>query len=270
MINIEHNELSISQQCDILEVPRSSFYYKPVGESEMNLKIMRFLDEQYFKTPFYGAPRLTELLKGEGYKVNQKRIRRLMKLVNWGTIYREPKTTVADKTSYKYPYLLRGLKIERPNQVWSMDITNIPMAKGFMYLTAIIDLYSRYVIHWSVSNTMSADWCAEVVEQAIKMHGEPEIFNTDQGSQFTSEVFVNTLESNDIKISMDGKGRALDNVFIERFWRSIKYENVYINVYEKGLDLYKGLDSYIKFYNHQRLHQSLGYKTPKSVYQSAA
>lgn len=262
--------MSITVQCNLLSLHRSSFYYVPVGESEQNLAIMRWLDEQYFSTPFYGVLRLTALLQVAGYPVSVKRVRRLMKKVNWQTIYREPKTTISNKTHYKYPYLLKGLKIIRRNQVWAMDITYIPMEKGFMYLTAIIDLHSRYVIHWSLSNTMSAEWCTEVLKQAIELHGKPEIFNTDQGSQFTSEVFIKELKSNEIKISMDGKGRALDNIFIERLWRSVKYENVYLNVYENGLSLWNGLNDYFSFYNNERLHQSLEYKTPKDVYQLAA
>ena len=262
--------LGISAQCQLLSLTRSSFYYIPSGESEENLAIMRQLDEQYFSTPFYGVLRLTALLILAGFKVNKKRVRRLMKLMNWQTIYREPRTTVSNKAHYKYPYLLRGLKISRCNQVWAMDITYIPMKTGFMYLTAIIDLHSRFVVQWSLSNTMSAEWCTEVLQEAIKNHGVPEIFNTDQGSQFTSEVFINTLIGNGIEISMDGKGRALDNIFIERLWRSVKYENVYLNVYENGLSLWKGLDQYFQFYNHERLHQSLDYHTPKQKYVLAA
>ena len=262
--------LSISAQCQLLTLTRSGFYYIPTGESEENLAIMRELDEQYFSTPFYGVLRLTALLILAGFKVNKKRVRRLMKLMNWQTIYREPRTTISDKTHYKYPYLLRGLKIDRCNQVWAMDITYIPMKTGFMYLTAIIDLHSRYVVQWSLSNTMSAEWCNEVLQEAIRNHGIPEIFNTDQGSQFTSEVFINTLIDNGIKISMDGKGRALDNIFIERLWRSVKYENVYLNVYENGLSLWKGLEQYFQFYNHERLHQSLDYHTPQQKYVLAA
>jgi putative transposase len=262
--------LSISTQCQLLTLTRSGFYYIPTGESEENLAIMRQLDEQYFSTPFYGVLRLTALLILAGFKVNKKRVRRLMKLMNWQTIYREPHTTISDKTHYKYPFLLRGLKVERCNQVWAMDITYIPMKTGFMYLAAIIDLHSRYVVQWSLSNTMSAEWCTEVLQEAIKNHGIPEIFNTDQGSQFTSEVFINTLIDKGIKISMDGKGRALDNIFIERLWRSVKYENVYLNAYENGLSLWKGLDQYFQFYNHERLHQSLNYHTPKQKYVLAA
>jgi putative transposase len=270
MVERASADLSISSQCELLSVAKSSFYYEPVGESAENLEIMRLLDEQYFKTPFYGTLRLTALLCVLGYNVNVKRVRRLMKKVHWQTIYREPKTTISDKTHYKYPYLLKGLEIVSNNQVWAADITYIPMAKGFMYLMAIIDLHSRYVIHWSISNTMSAEWCNEVLKEAIQKHGTPEIFNTDQGSQFTSEVFINTLKDNEIQISMDGKGRALDNIFIERLWRSVKYEDVYLNVYEDGLSLWRGLDKYFKFYNNERLHQSIDYKTPKQMYSPAA
>ena len=270
MIEPQSSVLSISTQCEMLSVSKSSFYYVPVGELDENLAIMRKLDEQYFSTPFYGALRLTAILILSGYKVNIKRVRRLMKLVNWQTIYREPRTTISDKTHYKFPYLLKGLKIEKCNQVWAMDITYIPMKKGFMYLTAIIDLHSRYVVHCSLSNSMSADWCTEVLKEAIKNSGTPEIFNTDQGSQFTSDIFINTLIDNNIKISMDGKGRALDNIFIERLWRSVKYENVYLNVYENGLSLWEGLEKYFQFYNHVRIHQSLDYQTPKQRYELAA
>ena len=269
MIDPTSPVLSISAQCDLLSVNRSRYYYVPVGESQENLAIMRQLDEQYFLTPFYGALRLTAVLIVLGYKVNVKRVRRLMKLVDWKTIYREPRTTVSQKTHYKYPYLLRNLDIVRCNQVWAMDITYIPMKKGFMYLVAIIDLHSRYVVHWSLSNCMSAEWCTETLKTAIEKHGVPEIFNTDQGSQFTSDVFINELKNNEIKISMDGKGRALDNIYIERLWRSVKYEDIYLNVYENGLTLWKGLEKYFQFYNHERLHQSLDYQTPKQRYQLA-
>lgn len=270
MIEPNHAEISIASQCDLLTISRSSFYYNPMCESAENHSIMRILDEQYFKTPFYGVLRLTEELRNRGFLVNKKRVRRLMKLINWKTIYREPRTTVIDKTHYKYPYLLKGLKILRSNQVWAMDITYIPMRNGFMYLTAIIDLHSRYVVGWSLSNSMTAEWCAEVLEEAIIKFGKPEIFNTDQGSQFTSEVFINVLKSNEIQISMDGKGRALDNIFIERLWRSVKYEDVYLYVYETGIDLYKGLSKYFKFYNYERIHQSLGYEIPAKKYNNAA
>lgn len=270
MIEKGQAHLSIKHQCDLLGIHRSGLYYHPVGESQQNLEIMRILDEQYFETPFYGVLRLTALLQKRGFSVNKKRVKRLMKLINWQTIYREPKTTVRAQTSYKYPYLLNNLEIIRSNQVWAMDITYVPMKKGFMYLTAIIDLHSRYVVNWSLSNTMSAEWCNEVLEEAIKKHGTPEIINTDQGSQFTSDIFINTLIKNAIQISMDGKGRAIDNIFIERLWKSVKYENIYLNVYENGLNLYQGLRKYFEFYNIVRLHQSLDYQTPEQRYFLAA
>jgi len=270
MVERYHPKLSIAEQCDVLNIHRSGLYYKPLQESKENLEIMSILDQQYFKTPFYGVLRLTAFLNNEGFRVNSKRVRRLMKLMNWRTIFREPRTTVCNKSDYKYPYLLRGLKVEKPNQVWSMDITYIPMRQGFMYLAAIIDLHSRYVINWSLSNSMTSEWCTEVVRDAIAKNGKPLIFNTDQGSQFTSEVFVNLLKNNEIQISMDGKGRALDNIFIERLWKSVKYENIYLNVYENGVDLYKGLTKYFRFYNYERIHQSLNYETPSKKYNVAA
>ena len=266
MVDKDIVNLTVSTQCQLLSVPKSSYYYEPRKESDENLAIMRLLDEQYFSTPFYGVLRLQALLLKKGYPANEKRVRRLMELVNWQTIYREPKTTVSDKTHYKYPYLLRGLDVNRNNQVWATDITYIPMNKGFMYLSAIIDLNIRYVVNWSLSNTMSAEWCTELVLEAIKNHGIPEIINTDQGSQYTSETFINMLKESSIAISMDGRGRALDNIFIERLWRSVKYENVYLNVYENGLSLFSGLKAYFDFYNNERLHQSLDYQTPQNKY----
>lgn len=266
LVEPESKELSIVQQCILLSINRSGFYYQPSHESDENIEIMKFLDLQYYKTPFYGQKKLLAELIQLGYCVNIKRVRRLMSKVRWQTIYRAPKTTFSDKTSYKYPYLLKDLDITKVNQVWATDITYIPMAKGFMYLTAIIDLYSRKVLSWSVSNTMTAEWCVKVLEQAIEKYGKPEIFNTDQGVQYTSEVFIDVLKTNDIQISMDGKGRAIDNIFIERLWRTVKYENVYLNVYEDGLTLYQGLKSYFDFYNNERTHQSLEYKTPNEVY----
>lgn len=263
-------DLSQEKQCDLLSIHRSGLYYKPVEECQENLKIMRLLDEQYFETPFYGALKLVELLKDKGYSINIKRVRRLMKVINWQTIYREPKTTIFNKEHQKYPYLLRNLSIERKNQVWATDITYIPMKKGFMYLTAIIDLHTRYVVNWSLSNSMTADWCAEVLSEAIKKYGKPEIFNTDQGSQYTSDVFINALKSNDIQISMDGKGRALDNIFVERLWRSVKYEDIYLKAYDNGLDLYEGLKKYFQFYNNDRFHQSLNHKKPAQIYYQQA
>lgn len=270
MVESNHEVLSIKKQLDLVSISSSSFYYVPKVESEENLAILRLLDEQYFKTPFYGVLRLTALLVGLGYKVNRKRVRRLMQILDWKTIYREPKTTIGNKQHKKYPYLLGGLKINRCNQVWATDITYIPMKTGYMYLMAVVDLHSRYVLHWSLSNSMTAEWCAEVLQETLYQYGKPEIFNTDQGSQFTSDVFIKALTDNEIKISMDGKGRALDNIFVERLWRSVKYEHIYLNVYEDGLSLWKGLDGYFRFYNGERPHQSLAYKTPANCYYANA
>jgi len=262
--------LSKTQQCLLLSIHRSGLYYKPVPETEENLEIMRKLDELYFRLPFYGEPKLTQWLRKEGYTINSKRVRRLMWLIDWRTIYREPKTTISDPTSYKYPYLLRGLKIVRNNQVWAIDITYIPMERGFMYLVAIIDIHSRFVVNWSISNSMTAEWCVEVLLEAIKIHGKPEIFNSDQGSQFTSLIFTKALLDNGILPSMDGKGRAIDNIFIERLWRTVKYENIYLKSYEDGVSLYNGLVEYFEFYNFERQHQSLKYNTPSEVYKLVA
>jgi putative transposase len=243
-------------------------YYAPVPENEENLLLMRLIDEQYYRTPFYGIRKVTAWLQSKGYNVNRKRVRRLMGIVGWQTIFREMRTSIAAQGHKIYPYLLKGLPILMANQVWAMDISYIPMKNGFMFLTAIIDQYSRYVVHWSISNTMTAEWCAQVLQEAIRMHGRPDIFNTDQGSQFTSDVFTNVLIENGIQISMDGKGRAIDNIFIERLWRSVKYEDIYLNCYEDGLALYKGMEAYFQFYNRERPHQSLDYDTPAMWYVS--
>ena len=244
LIEDNHTELSIVKQCSLLEVSRSGLYYEPQPETEENLEIMRLMDSQYLETPYYGVDRLFVLFVAMGYKINRKRIRRLMKLMGWQTLYPKPRTTRIDPAAYKYPYLLKGLKIERKNQVWAIDITYLPMKRGFMYLCAVIDIYTRYIVGWGVSNSMTAEWCAEIVKEAISRHGKPEILNSDQGSQFTSELYTETLKAGGIQISMDGKGRAIDNIFIERFWRTVKYEHIYLHVYEDGLTLYKGLQQY--------------------------
>lgn len=270
LIEKDHSELSVVRQCDLLEVSRSGLYYQPLPESEENLQIMRTLDEQYLKTPFYGVERLLPLLMGMGYGINRKRLRRLMRLQGWQTLFPSPRTTKIDPAAYKYPYLLKDLEVKRNNQVWAIDITYVPMRRGFMYLCALIDLHSRYVVNWGVSNTMTAEWCTDIVHEAIARHGKPEIINSDQGSQFTSEVYTRLLKEEGIQISMDGKGRAIDNIFIERLWRSVKYEQLYLHVYGDGLSLFKGLQQYFSFYNGERGHQSLDYVTPGYLYLKAA
>jgi len=256
------SSLSLSRQCQLLGLHRSGLYYQPRQESQENLAILRLLDEQYMKTPFYGVPKVTAWLKKKEYQINHKRVDRLMKLMGWQTIYRRKSSSKPNKENPIYPYLLKGLTIDRFRQVWAMDITYVPMRRGFMYLCALIDLYTRVVLNWSTSNTMVAAWCRQVVEEAIDFYGAPEIFNTDQAGQFTSEIFTSLLLKNHIAISMDGVGRAADNIFIERLWRTVKYEHIYLHVAEDGEMLYEGLKKYFLFYNQERLHQSLGYKTP--------
>jgi putative transposase len=270
MVENAHPELSITGQCELLSIHRSGCYYTPSMESQENLEIMEILDKQYYDTPFYGVERLLCTLTLLGFKINRKRLRRLMGVVGWQTLYPEKRTTKIDPAAYKFPYLLRGMHIGRPNQVWAIDITYIPMKKGFMYLFAIIDIYSRFVVGWSLSNTMTAEWCVECVNQAIAEHGKPEIINSDQGSQFTSHEYVECLNKHGIQISMDGKGRAIDNIFIERLWRTVKYEHVYLYAYETGTALWNGLSQYFRFYNHDRIHQSLEYETPVGLYYNRA
>lgn len=269
MVEKNDNEISVVKQCQLLDVCRSTLYYKPQEqESDLNLEIMAKLDKQYLLAPFYGRKKMVAHLASIGIDVNIKRVRRLMQLMNLKTIYRKANTSVANKEHLKYPYLLKDLTFTHRNQVWATDITYIPMHRGFMYLMAVVDLYSRKVLHWSVSNTMDADWCTEVLNQTIILNGTPEIFNTDQGSQFTSEQFTKVLKDNNIKISMDGKGRAIDNIFVERLWRTVKYENIYLKEYKNGLDLQAGLIEYFDFYNHTRFHESLSNLTPAYVYEN--
>jgi putative transposase len=265
MIERDHTELSIRRQCELIGLNRSSFYYQPVGESEYNLKLMRLIDEQYTRTPFYGWPRITAWLRREGHTVNPKRIRRLMHLMGLQAIYPKPRTSTPAPGHRKYSYLLRDLKITRPGQVWSTDITYVPMQHGFMYLVAIIDWFSRYVLAWQLSNTLDGLFCRVALRQALE-RGTPEIFNTDQGAQFTAVEFTDVLENAGIRISMDGRGRALDNVFVERLWRTVKYEDIYLKDYGTAPQLDAGLHAYFQFYNHERLHQSLDYCTPAEVH----
>lgn len=257
--------MSIKLQCSLVSVNRSSFYYQPVGISGLELTLMKLIDRQYLETPFYGSRKMTEELKRAGYQVNRKRIRRLMQIMGLRAIYRRPRTSHPGKGNKIYPYLLKGLKIERPNQAWAADITYIPMEKGFLYLVAIIDLYSRYVLAWRLSNSLETGFCVEALKEALQK-GTPEIFNTDQGSQFTSDEFVSILVSNGIKVSMDSQGRYLDNIFVERFWRTLKYEEVYLKAYQDAREARLEIGKYIRFFNARRPHQSLGYKTPAEEY----
>ena len=261
----EHPVLSLRRQCELIGLNRSSWYYAPASESAENLRLMRLIDEQYTQTPFYGWPRMTAHLRQHSDLVNHKRVQRLMQLMGLQAIYSKPRTTVAGPAHRIYPYLLRGVAVSHPGQVWSADITYLPMQHGFMYLVAILDWFSRYVVTWQISNTLDGRFCLEALHSALQQD-RPEIFNTDQGVQFTAIDFTQTLEQAGIRISMDGRGRALDNIFVERLGRTVKYENVYLMEYATVLDLIAGLKAYFQFYNYERLHQSLGYRTPASVY----
>jgi putative transposase len=257
--------LTISRQCQVAGLARSSFYYQAAPESPGNLELMRLLDEQYTRTPFYGRLRLTEWLRQQGYPVNHKRVARLMKQMGIQAVYPKPRLSLPNQQHRVYPYLLGGLSIERPNQVWSTDITYIRLQHGFLYLVAILDWHSRYVISWELSNSLDASFCVSALDRALDQ-ARPEIFNSDQGSQFTSQEFTGKLEAVQIRISMDGRGRAFDNIFIERLWRSVKYEEVYLKSYPSVWEAEEGLDRYFQFYNQERLHQSLNYRTPHQIY----
>jgi putative transposase len=261
----DHPEVSIRRQCELLGVSRSSYYFEPAGETDQNLSLMRIIDEQYLKRPTFGYGMMTDWLILQGHSVNYKRIRRLMRLAGLAAVFPGKKTTERHPGHKVYPYLLRGVVITRTNHVWSTDITYVPLARGFVFLVAVIDWYSRCVLSWRLSNTMDMSFCIEALEDAFQF-GKPEIFNTDQGSQFTSPEFTQRLLSRNIAVSMDGRGRALDNVFIERLWRSVKYENIYLMNYETVADVYDGLTSYFTHYNHDRPHQAHNGQTPGSVF----
>jgi len=265
LIDPGHAQISIRRQCELLDLNRSTYYREPAGESPFNLMLMRLIDEQYMKTPFYGYLKITAWLRRQNHLVNKKRVARLMRLMGLQAVFPGRKTTIPAKEHKIYPYLLRGLAITRPNQVWSTDITYIPMVKGFMYLAAVIDWYSRYVLSWTLSNTLEGTFCLEALEQALQ-RGTPDIFNSDQGSQFTAHAFTSRLTAVNIRVSMDGRGRALDNIFVERLWRTVKYEDIYLKNYENVPALTVGLNHYFAFYNEDRLHQHLGYSTPKEVH----
>jgi len=274
MICKGHPKISIVRQCELLSIHRSGVYYEPKGESELNLELMRLMDEHYLHHPFKGATRMYKwLTRDMGYKISKNRVERLYyKVMGLRSVMPARHTSRRCKEHKVYPYLLRDLKVERPNQVWATDITYIPMEKGFMYLTAIIDVHSRYVLNWSVSNSMDAKWVTQVIEETIDMYGEPEIINTDQGSQYTSDEFTTMVLHKDknIKLSMDSKGRATDNAFIETLWKSIKYEKIYLNPPEDGLQLYRLVNEYFEYYNLKRGHSSIDDNTPSDVYNAAA
>lgn len=265
MINSKE-KLTISRQCQLLGLSRSSFYSQTKAVNKEELDLMLAIDKIHLELPFYGARKIKLELNNRGFSVGRGRVRRLMLKMGLEAIYRKPRTSIPKPGNHIYPYLLKDLQIDRPNQVWSTDITYLPMAKGFAYLIAIIDLHSRRVMSWQLSNTMDASFCKETLEDAIQRFGPPEIFNTDQGSQFTSDSFTSVLKAHGIKISMDGKGRWVDNVFIERLWRSVKYEEVYLKAYQTMKEAKNCLNSYFMFYNQNRYHQNLDYQTPDVVY----
>lgn len=282
MINPKHKKISVRRQCDLLGLNRSSFYYQPrtaprkskngtgdlvspVWETEENLRIMDRIDHLFMKYPFYGSRNMRTVLNREGYRVNRKRIQRLMRLMGIQAIYPKPRLSIGGKGHKIYPYLLKGLSIDRPDYVWCADITYIRLAHGFVYLVAIMDWHSRYVLSWRLSNTMDSEFCLEALREALE-NGKPEIFNTDQGSQFTSDDHTGLLKEAGIKISMDGRGRVFDNIMIERLWRTVKYWDIYIKDYQTVMELSAGLDAFFRFYNNEKPHQSLEEKTPAMVY----
>ncbi len=260
------SDLPITRQCQLLKLNRSTVYYQPKLASEEDLKLMRRIDEMHLKRPFYGSRRIRDWLWEEGYDINRKRVQRLMRKMGITAIYPKKNTSKPGKGHKIYPYLLRNLVIDHPNQVWATDITYIPMAKGFVYLVAIMDWYSRRVLSWRLSNTMDSDFCVDALEEALGRYGNPDIFNTDQGAQFTSEAFTDVLKQAHVDISMDGKGRWMDNVFVERLWRSVKYEEVYLKAYESVAEARAGIGTYLEFYNSERRHQGMNRQTPDRVY----
>jgi putative transposase len=266
MIDVNHAKLSLVRQCRLVSISRSSYYYKGSGESDLNLELMRRIDEQFLETPFYGSRQMTRWLRRQGYTVGRKRVRRLMRLLGIQAVFQRPRTSQPHPDHRIYPYLLRELEITRPNQAWCADVTYIPLQRGFLYLVAVMDWSSRKVLSWRLSNTLEASFCVEALEEALERYGAPEIFNTDQGSQFTSLEFTSVLKSAGIKISMDGKGRWMDNIFIERLWRSLKYEQVYLAQYTTGSEARAGIAWWMTFYNQRRPHSSLEDQTPDEAY----
>jgi len=266
MIEPKSEEISVRRQCELVGLNRATYYWRPAEESALNLALMRLIDQEYTRAPFYGYRKMTVRLNTvHGYAVNRKRVARLMRKMGLQAVYPRPRTTKPNIRHKKYPYLLRNVKVERPNQVWATDITYVPMPRGFMYLTAIMDWYSRYVIAWRLSNTLESDFCVSALQEALKQ-GKPEIFNSDQGSQFTSQDFTHELEAAEVRISMDGRGRAFDNIFVERLWRSVKYEDIYIKAYPTVPALTAGLEAYFFLYNYERPHENLDYRVPADVH----
>lgn len=265
LVEMQNTHLTTQRQCALIGLARSSFYYEPQPETAQNLELMRLLDEQYTRTPFYGSPRLTQHLRALGHPVGHKRVERLM--VQMGLAALQPRKNLSKpgEKARKYPYLLRDFKIVRPGQVWSSDITYIGLKGGFLYLVAVLDWYSRYVLAWELSNSLDSSFCLDTLARALEF-GKPEIFNTDQGSQFTSAAWTGLLEQAGIAISMDGRGRCFDNIFTERLWRSVKYEEVYLKDYADGQEVWHGLDRYFTFYNEARFHQALDWRTPAQVH----
>jgi putative transposase len=266
MVEPEHPRLSIVRQCELVSISRSGFYYRPAEETPLNLELMRLVDAQFLETPWYGSRQMARHLRRDGHMVGRKRVRRLMARMGLAPIYQRPRTTVPHPGHRVWPYLLRDLVVERPNQVWCADITYIPMRRGFLYLVAVMDWATRKVLAWRVSNTMDVEFCITALEEALEWFGPPDIFNTDQGSQFTSPRFTGVLQAAGVRISMDGRGRWMDNVFIERLWRSLKYECVYLHAFETGSELRAGLTTWIGYYNAKRPHSGLRGQTPDEAY----
>ena len=265
LVDRRYGRLSVVRQCQLLGVSRSSFYYRAKRTSPQELSLMREIDHQYLETPFYGSRRMKACLERQGKPVSRKRVQRLMRVMGLRAIYRRPRTSRPAPEQRVYPYLLRSASITQPNQVWAADITCLPMARGFMYLVAVMDWHSRYVLAWRLSNTLEVGFCAEALTEALG-RGRPEVFNTDQGSQFTSREFTQILQDHSVKISMDGRGRYQDNIFVERLWRTVKYEEVYLKAYGNATEARRELGEYFRFYNNRRPHQALGYRTPAEVF----
>lgn len=266
MVAPDHQKLSITRQCELVDISRSSWYYGVLGESAENLELMRIIDEQFMEEPSWGSRQMARHLRRKGYWVNRKRVKRLMQKMDLMAIYQKPNTSKPHPEHKIYPYLLRGVEITKPNHVWCADVTYIPMRKGFLYLVAVMDWASRKVLSWRLSNTMDAEFCVSALKEALAKYGKPDVFNTDQGSQFTSSAFTETLKEAEVKISMDGRGRWVDNVMIERLWRTLKYDCVYLNAFETGSEARKGIGKWIRRYNEERPHSSLDDKTPHEAY----